>query len=683
MVIGRFRPAGVILGVDLKPGQSPVATDNPEYSAVLLVNGSVRRRYESVRLNELLRLIEELNVEVVATDNIFELGSDKESLFRMFKSLARPPKLVQVTLINGRYYSLETIAGSFGIKSGKLSPLDAAEAAARLAYLGVGSEAVLFEDETRIVISRGRSLTQGGMSKERYRRNIGLLILRATKEVKERLERNNIDYDLFVKKAEYGLESSLFIVYAPRHRLYGVVHPRRGHDYQIEIEPVTKSEIEYVPLAGPRGRRYTPSRYLILGIDPGISTGVAILSLDGIPLLVVSRRWLSRGQIIKMASEYGKVLVVATDVASPSAFAKKLASTVNAVLFRPSHNLSVEEKRETVGAYLQRRGLSIKIRDSHQRDALAAAIKAYQFYEPKMRQVEARLRELGLKVASEEVKAMVIRGLTIDEAVKRVLKRYIAVAEVAPEPPEGADPAKVVEYYRRRVRDLESQVVRLSMLYEDLLEKNKALLKELEGKDSQLERLLTLQGLEARRSKLVASLQSRVEALERELAALRGEVERYEGEARTWREIALGLAENRLRWGYVVKNLTPSNVKALLGTNLRHLPIYVLEPNPVSAESLELLSKAGVQAIVVDRDAEALRELAEGRGIPVLRLERDTRCILKGGLFFIDCEKYERLLREEERRMEEERRTLRMVGAIIKEYRERRRRELLEMMRSE
>ena len=202
-----------ILGLDIIP--SAVGEKERFYSAVLLINGEISEKYEKLSFSDIIQLIEKKKVNIIAVDNIFELASNYVKLVEIFEKLYHPVKIIQVTYINeNKSLSMSTLAQIFGLERGKLSPLKTAEVCAYLAFHGIGSEVVLFEDETRIIVSRSRSLTQGGMSKERYRRNIEALILRATREIKEKLEKYNIDFDLFTKKTTYGLESSLFIVYS-------------------------------------------------------------------------------------------------------------------------------------------------------------------------------------------------------------------------------------------------------------------------------------------------------------------------------------------------------------------------------------------------------------------------------------------------------------------------------------
>ncbi|WP_054843316.1 hypothetical protein [Vulcanisaeta souniana] len=63
------------------------------------------------------------------------------------------------------------------------------------------------------------------MSRNRFERNIAHRIRYLAKEIKERLEGNGIDYDMFIASESEGLRSVVFIVYADRSIVRSVVKP--------------------------------------------------------------------------------------------------------------------------------------------------------------------------------------------------------------------------------------------------------------------------------------------------------------------------------------------------------------------------------------------------------------------------------------------------------------------------
>ena len=614
----------VVMGLDILPGESP-SRSTAKYAVTILVNNKVRKKFSEVKKPGLLKLIDEYEVDVVAVDNIYELGEDTGEIAAFMSRAFKTPKLVQVNIINGKEYELEALARSLGLhEGGKIDPLKTSEIVAKLASMGVGSEAVIFENETRITIARGRSLTQGGMSKERYRRNIDSLILRKTKEVKEILDKNKIDYDLYYRKSPHGYAGSVFIVYAPRRSLFGLIKQRKGHDVHVIIEPVIREKIEFVPLFRRRKiHKARQDRYLIVGVDPGISTGLAVLTIDGYPLLLMSKRWLSRNQILKILSEYGKTLIVATDSNPPPMFAKKLATALNALLYVPKNSLSVNEKRETVARFLEnlRIQTGIKVGDSHQRDALAAALKAYYSIENKLRQVESIARNLDLGIPVSEVKALVIKGLTINEAIKKVLSSRAVVSENLFTPPPEKD-------FKSRIDSLEALLAQKDLLiheYEAQIDRLKKKISELQEEIEEFERTINLFLSTERKS---IKISKEIKSLENKISYLTGELEKrdrliknLEKEIEKWKRITDLALKNEIAKLSIIDVLTLSGVSKAIDDygSLNDKIVYVRDATPGDLKAAEMLVKEGVKAVVVKGYIpEHIREKFECSMIPVI-----------------------------------------------------------------
>ncbi|RLF06764.1 MAG: hypothetical protein DRK00_00595 [Thermoprotei archaeon] len=607
-----------VIGLDLLPGESPLSTSDPRFAYALLVDGMIRERGEA-RLSEVLEIAKNACVEAIAIDNVYELAPSVEGLRELLSSLSCMPKLVQVTMIGGKTYPLSSLAASLGLGGEKLSPAQAAEVSARLAYMGIGSELLLFERETRIVVSKGRSPAQGGMSLERYRRNVESLVMSKTREIKEALEKRGLDYDLFITRGRFGVERSVFIVYAPRDKLYGVVKPLHGHDIQVRIEPVIKQEPAFAPLSS-SWRRRAPPRYLIVGVDPGVSTGVAALSLKGELKLLMSGRELGRGQVARMLTERGIPIIVASDVNPPPLYVRKLAATLNASLLTPPRSLTVEEKRELVNKYLEGLEIPLKVRDAHQRDALAAALYAYRRLSPKFAEVREKIRKLGLDVPEEEVEALVIRGMAIWDAIRAVSRKYYlpVVRRRAVEQRGVAEDRKLYEELYRRVLTLSRRVRELEAHKKELLDKLRML-------EDQLQRVLRAQSFEARRDRLVETLQSRLKRALDEGERLRSELEELKDKVRQLGELIQQAATGDVvlapRVGSVtdLQDVAPPSGIVVVGT---------LQPSEYEA-LLEAASKLRPRAIICeqgfdDRYAEMLacRDIALLKSSEVRPLDR-------------------------------------------------------------
>ncbi|NPB00096.1 MAG: DUF460 domain-containing protein [Crenarchaeota archaeon] len=505
-----------IVGIDIvKPGI---------YAYAVTIN-NVTVEKGQVSDVDLLKIIKKYRPLVLAIDNLREL-LDIGRLF--IKRLAKLPfsvHIVQVTRVGpGVEVCTEELAREYlGIDVQKLDPEETAEVLTRLVLKGVGSIVRLYEPETKIIIKARLGTKEGGMSRVRYERNIRHRIKQLVEEISRKLDQEGLDYDLFFTDSE-GVRSATFIVYADKSIVRRLVKPLRSMDVNVIIEQVMSDTIKFSSLAGEETLELKPSdKYIIVGVDPGIVTGVAVLDLNGRVLALHSGRNLSRRKVLDIVYRYGTPVMVATDVAKVPDYVKKLSSMTNSVLYSPDRDLTVTEKSEIVSKICQEQ--KIQVKDPHQRDALAAAYKAYLAYKNKLEKAQEEVRKLNAPIPLDEVKVLVIRGLSIKQAIDTVLKRMRKSGEYKIIVVKEQDTTAVqkAEELERRVRLLETEVEKL------LSEK-----RELEEK---LNEAVSRAYVEARRDIMVRSLQSRITQLETELERSRQRVKLLERELEKMRDL--------------------------------------------------------------------------------------------------------------------------------------------------
>jgi predicted RNase H-like nuclease (RuvC/YqgF family) len=95
---------------------------------------------------------------------------------------------------------------------------------------------------------------------------------------------------------------------------------------------------------------------------------------------------------------------------------------VDAILFTPESLMEVSEKRGLSQKYAER--WAIKIKNSHIRDALAAAIKAVNHYRHKFSQIEHQVQKKGLDIPLNEIQASVVKGSPIQRAIQQVIAKH-------------------------------------------------------------------------------------------------------------------------------------------------------------------------------------------------------------------------------------------------------------------
>ena len=76
-----------------------------------------------------------------------------------------------------------------------------------------------------------------------------------------------------------------------------------SNDAQVSVRSVERDKIRYVPLK-PRSQK---RKFTIVGLDPGTTVGIAILSLDGDLLYLKSFRGIAPDEVVKIIAEYGNL----------------------------------------------------------------------------------------------------------------------------------------------------------------------------------------------------------------------------------------------------------------------------------------------------------------------------------------------------------------------------------------
>jgi predicted RNase H-like nuclease (RuvC/YqgF family) len=162
---------------------------------------------------------------------------------------------------------------------------------------------------------------------------------------------------------------------------------------------------------------------IIVGFDPGLTVGIAILDLNGNLISLLSSKEIKRSEIISHIIAYGKTVLVATDVYPIPKTVKKLATTLNSKIWSPYKCMSVESKIDIVDSYLQYEdNKSHEIpQNAHERDALAAAVKTYRDHLNKFRQITKRAEKAELNESTiDTIKTLVINGISISNAIKQI-----------------------------------------------------------------------------------------------------------------------------------------------------------------------------------------------------------------------------------------------------------------------
>ncbi len=537
----------VVVGVDIVRSGG---NDLSKYLyAIAIVSDGVVKKVEEGGLGRLIRILWDNRASILAVDNVLELGGTKRNVIKLLKLLPPETEVVQVTIDEGRFISVKDAAFKSGVinDKSKLGPLRTAVVLALLANKGLGTKLKLFEEKVKIIVTKGRSGYAGGSRSDKYQRNMRAAVSRVVKKIKEELERRGFDYDLMIRRSKGGIERALFIVYADRKELYGVVEKLRGYDVRVRIKPVVNSKFFSID------KENEQRRYLIVGYDPGIEAGLAALDLNGNPIIITSGRELDRGSALSLLAKYGIVAVVATDKNPPPDMVKKLASSLNAQLYVPSRSLSTSEKELIVKEFCESKGIHVK--NTHERDALAAAIKALKTFEQKMSKLQERINLMGLRVSNiQEYKVRILRN----EPLSNIIEDIITDSLVRRSKKESKgdilkDLIKEAITSRFEIKDKERRIKYLTKRLERLTKENehlKSRIKELESNIREYEYQITVLKNELSKDVLkdrkIKELTQRVSNMSKYILELRKEIERLGNVNVELKNLIKALAEGRV-----------------------------------------------------------------------------------------------------------------------------------------
>ncbi len=409
----------ISVGVDILPQSSP--SKIAKYSVCVYdgVNDIIIQKYEKVNLQKLIGIVRSSQAHYLASDNIYELVKNPSQIPHLCLQLQPNTKLVQITgsPVHG-FTPLTKLMKQHGLNvSGKLFPLVAAEACAILASRKLGYIVEPFENETKIIVSRSRSKGPGGWSQKRYSRLYDTTINQEAKKIESNLIERRFDFDKNVTKSKFGAQKVVFSVYSPISEITKIVKKQRGELCRVNIYPVNKERVEFIPLSQ-QVQTKSSLRRLIVGIDPGLTIGLSIMDLNGRILKINSYREASRGQIIREITYYGKPSLICVDVYPYPAYVEKISAALNSRLYTPRSVMTVSEKNEISRKLAMQQGINVK--NAHQRDSLASAYKGYAKFRSEFERIERNYRDVYDKSIRDEIKDLLVKGKTLTDAIEEI-----------------------------------------------------------------------------------------------------------------------------------------------------------------------------------------------------------------------------------------------------------------------
>jgi len=442
-----------VFGIDIIKGSVRSRSRRPMYALVRMEGQNISSESE-VSMFRLFRMLNEEQPDILAVDSLQEIAADQHELFFFLQALPPQTRLVQVTG-GDRKETLGKVAARYNISFNRFDPFAEARTAAHVASLGAGAEVIAFENESEVVVSRHRSLGKGGWSQNRYVRKIHGAVQLKGREIEMALVAAGLRYEKKETRAFGGCSRVAFRVFATRDQV--PISTYRGADVQVRISGKRLERIQFRPLSG-------KPRYLIVGIDPGTTTAVAAVDLDGNLLHLASSRQMNMGDVVESLYRVGKPLIIASDVQEMPYSVEKIRRAFSAVAYTPKQDVSVETKIELTSDF--------SYGNDHERDALSAALDAYRQYRHRFQNL---LKRIPPGHDLDEVRARVIRGQSLDQ----VIGDMNAITAV---PAIDAPVVPVEVKHDEKVRVLDGMVKRLRIYVGELQE-------EVKEKDYEIQRL--------------------------------------------------------------------------------------------------------------------------------------------------------------------------------------------------
>lgn len=152
-----------------------------------------------------------------------------------------------------------------------------------------------------------------------------------------------------------------------------------------------------------------------VGIDPGTTTGLAFVSLKGGVIETYSERHFSIDSVIENILNVGKPILVATDKSKVPSLVDEIATNLGCKVYSPDEDISVEKKDGLTQDY--------DYENSHEKDALAATLAAYNDYQNKFRNIESKMDNLNLTHLTPKIKETFVKdeASSVSEAIEMEL----------------------------------------------------------------------------------------------------------------------------------------------------------------------------------------------------------------------------------------------------------------------
>jgi predicted RNase H-like nuclease (RuvC/YqgF family) len=236
---------------------------------------------------------------------------------------------------------------------------------------------------------------------------------------------------------------------------------------------------------------------VIVGIDPGTTSAFAILGFDFKVIAIKSKKEYSLAGIIEDIYKFGNPIIVGTDKKDIPSFIKEFSQKTGAKIYSPKYDTKKGEKLFVVK---EKRFIDL-VKNTHETDALASAIYAYNEYLQLIKKVNAFVEKNNKEELKDKLLIKVItENKNIFDAVSELeripVKKIVEVKEyplfekkeLSKEQKEITMLKELTEKLREEIISLEKENFLLKDKKIDITKKTKNMLSFKENKALQLEK---------------------------------------------------------------------------------------------------------------------------------------------------------------------------------------------------
>lgn len=211
-----------------------------------------------------------------------------------------------------------------------------------------------------------------------------------------------------------------------------------------------------------------------MGLDPGTTTGFAVINTKGDILDHGSLKHAGLSQILTRVSIYGRVVVVATDKAKAPSFARHLSARFHARLYKPIEDLSKLDKKRILES------IAVKTSNMHEADAIAAGLYCWKQFRKGFEKLKRFLSKVNInKDIEQELYAMLLKTdhWLVSKALMLEQSKAFDVEKQAKKSEKTLKPEKTVTTQHHNLNPFTKLLVRH---LESIALENKKLLKKID-----------------------------------------------------------------------------------------------------------------------------------------------------------------------------------------------------------